>query len=212
MIAFGASLAFHSVFLIVQGFSLDWLRAPQVKLPLQVVYEHEIAQQELKALQQQLAREKRNTLTTPTSPTAGERTLIRVPDRPSLSLQQNLTALVSGRSAFVDLTNLVDAAQGDPVLLSYFSAIREQIQLTANRQAWMSGAPQQGVIYIAFVLHSDGAVQNVEIVTDRSAPAELLRDIALRIVNASAPFPPFPPSIPEPEKTIVVPLEFLLSG
>ena len=110
----------------------------------------------------------------------------------------------------MDLTNLVDAAQGDPVLLSYFSAIREQIQRAANQQTWMAGEPDaQGLVYVSFVLGAAGKVQAVSIVADRSIPSRQLQDIAMRIVKAASPFAPFPPSLAGASKTVVVPLEFL---
>jgi protein TonB len=116
------------------------------------------------------------------------------------------------RGAVIDLTNLVEASRGDPVLLSYFSAIREQIQQTANRQPWLTGEMTQGLVYVSFTLYASGSVERVVIVGERSVDSEMLRDAALRIVKAAAPFPPFPPSMTEGHKTVVVPLEFLLGS
>ena len=121
-----------------------------------------------------------------------------------------MTDLMPERSSVVDLTNLVDAARGNPVLLSYFSAIREQIQQTANRQAWLTGTSTEGLVYVTFVLSATGAIREAQVVVDRSSGAAALREIALQIVTTAAPFPPFPPSVTEATKTVVVPLEFLL--
>ena len=109
----------------------------------------------------------------------------------------------------VDLTNVAEAAQGNPVLLSYFEAIREQIQRTANTQTWMPpGDASAGVVYVGFVLTSAGHVQSASVVQERSTASSELVQVALRIVKASSPFLPFPPSFKEPSKAIVVPLEF----
>jgi TonB family protein len=117
------------------------------------------------------------------------------------------------RSPVVDLTNLVEAAQGDPVLLSYFSVIRERIQQTANRQTWLAADQgAQGVVYLSFVLSRDGEIASASVLPDRSARSRPLQDIALTIIEASSPFPPFPPSIDEPAKTVVVPLEFMVGS
>lgn len=109
----------------------------------------------------------------------------------------------------VDLTNLTQAFQGNPVLYGYFSAIRERIQGTANDQPWMpSSAASSGVVYVGFVLNRTGELESASVISDRSDESPLLQEVALRIVKASGPFLPFPPSFPESSKAIVVPIEF----
>ncbi len=116
------------------------------------------------------------------------------------------------QGSIVDLSNLAEASQGDPVLLSYFSAIREQIQRTANRQTWISSEESEGIIYVTFLLTSTGHVTSPRVVPERSASSALLQEIAVKIIAASSPFPPLPPSLHGAAKTIVVPLEFLRSS
>ncbi len=116
----------------------------------------------------------------------------------------------AGRSLVIDLTNLAEAAQGDPVLLSYFGVIRDQIQRAANRNTWMTGTQKdQGIVFLSFVLTRKGRIDSVEVVPDRSVPSTTLHDIGITIIKSAGPFPPFPPSLSEPAKTVVVPLEFL---
>ncbi|MBI4341803.1 MAG: TonB family protein [Candidatus Omnitrophica bacterium] len=212
MAAFALSLGAHLILLIGQFLSIPWLPMPRTHKPLEVIYEQPTAQEALRQLQEQLARTKRETASSPSPAPASDRTQIRIPDRPSLTAGQALADIMPDRSAMVDLTNLIDAAGGDPVLLSYFSAIREQIQRTANHQAWVHEQFDEGLIFVTFVLSASGAVQGVQVAADRSVPSAVLRDVAVRIVKAAAPFPPFPPSIAEANKTIIVPLEFLLGG
>ena len=112
----------------------------------------------------------------------------------------------------VDLTNLAEAAQGNPVLLSYFGTVREKIQRTDYTQTWFpKGEVAGGIVYIGFELNRAGAIQSATIVPGRSTASSTLCDIALRIVKASNPFLPFPPSLHDSSKTIVVPLEFVSS-
>jgi TonB family protein len=216
-IAFGVSLGVHLAFLIGQFFQIAWLRVPTSSTPLNVVYKTLAVQEELQVLQEQLTRAKRETMATPgASARLGERPQIRIPDRPALISEMQAESMadqaaVADMANFVDLTNLAEAARGDPVLLSYFGAIREQIQRTANRQDWTMGQ-DQGLVYISFVLTPDGQVSDLRIVRERSANSAALHDVAMRIVNAAAPFPAFPPSLQGGHKTIVVPLEFLLGG
>ncbi|GEM_PF-1917931 len=206
---------------------------------LDVVYESQAAQRDLK-LEQQLGRLSQRAAQAPSATVPSSQ--IRIPDRASLGLpgagsdghegiagsagpghEPGSDGFGSGsgssgagsasRAPVIDLTNLMEAAQGDPVLLSYFSAIREQIQRTANQQTWSTGDQgAQGVIYLSFVLDRQGQVSAVNVLEDRSAVSRQLHDIALTIIMHSSPFPAFPPSLSDGSKTVVVPLEFLLGS
>lgn len=208
-VCFGVSLGLHLLLLIGQLLHLQWLNPMIVRSPLEVIYEYHTLRDELQQLQEQVAKARRETVAPPSIANLGERPQIRIPERPLLTASQTLADVLPGRPSVVDLTNLVDASRGDPVLLSYFSAIREQIQRTANRQPWLSGESAEGLVYISFLLNANGAIERLAVVSDRSVPSSALRDIAFNIVNTAAPFPPFPPSMTESQKTVVVPLEFL---
>jgi TonB family protein len=116
----------------------------------------------------------------------------------------------SGRWATaIDLTNLTAAAQGNPLLYTYFGAIREQIQRTANGQEWLTDtSATTGVVCIGFVLNRSGDIESASIVRERSVDRPLLQEAALHIVQSAGPFPPFPPSFQDATKTIVIPIEF----
>ena len=117
-----------------------------------------------------------------------------------------------GWGAAADLTNVTAAAQGNPVLLSYFSAIRTQIQQAANRRPWLTeGARAEGTISIGFVIGVAGDIQKAAVITERSAAFPDLQSAALQIVEASAPFPPLPPSVraASPTLAVIVPIQFV---
>ena len=209
-ITFAISLGAHLLLVVGQLLSLNWFNLPRFRAPIDVVYEEETAREELRSLQEHLQRATRQVASATSTLQAGVSTQIRIPERPILAGDPALSTTLPERAAIVDLTNLVEASRGDPVLLSYFGAIREQIQHTANEGAWLTGASTEGMVLVSFVLTSNGAIGAASIVPDRSAPSQALREIAVQIVKAAAPFPPFPPSMTEPSKTIFVPLEFLL--
>jgi len=211
-IAFSISLGLHLFLLVGQFISWHWYAPSRLRRAVEIIYDYEVAKEEVQRLQDQLARAKREAVVTPTSPGSGLRTQIRIPDRPSLATTTNLGDTTLAHASFVDLTNLTEASGGDPVLLTYFSAIREQIQRAANRQTWLTGEEKEGLVYVSFVLTAGGAAQRAAVLTDRSVASPTLQDTALRILKDAAPFPPFPPSMGEPSKTIVVPLEFLLGS
>ncbi len=208
LIAFGVSLAIHLVLLITRIVSFPWLAQMKHRLPLEVVYETAQAKPEVEQFQAQLTRTKRDAAAAPAPSQIGDRMSIRIPDRPFLAGDRALAESMPARGAIVDLTDLVDASRGDPVLLSYFGAIREQIQSAANRQSWTLEDERGGLIYISFLLNDNGGIEGVVIVPERSVPSHSLQNASLGIVKSAAPFPPFPPSMKESSKTIVVPLEF----
>jgi TonB family protein len=208
-IAFGVSLAAHLLFLIGQLLQLGWFVVRKDLGPIEVVYNYEMATKAAQDMRAQLARAQRDAVGAPVPGTFGERMQVRIPDRPQLAADRDIEALVPTPGAVVDLTDLVDASRGDPVLLSYFGAIRERIQYAANQVEVNLDGEQGGLVYVSFTLLASGAIQDVAIVSERSAPGPRLREVALRIVRAAGRFPPFPPSMPEERKTIVVPLEFL---
>ena len=232
ILAFNISLACHVVFLAIQFVQLPW-RAPSVgrSQVLDIIYERREAEPELTRMQRGVEHLVGHSDAVPAlqAPTPQ----IRIPDRPIGSVSQNLLEGGSGfgygpsalggpspemaagnasRAAVVDLTNLTEAAQGDPVLLSYFSAIRERIQRSANQQTWLASKGSEGLIYVSFVLTRTGQVTASSVVSQRSAPSRALQDIALTIIRSAGPFPTFPPSLADASKTVVVPLEFLLGS
>jgi TonB family protein len=212
MAAFAVSIGVHLSLLVAQLLSLGWFgRLRHRSLP-EVVYEMEAATEELRYLKEQLERTKHEGASAPSPAHPGAQTQIRIPDRPLLTGKDLIPEQMVERSAIVDLTNLVEASRGDPVLLSYFSAIREQIQQTANHGGWLAEETVEGLVYISFMLDASGTLKGLSVVADRSVPSAALRQAALWIVKSAAPFPPFPPSIKESSKAILVPLEFLLGS
>jgi TonB family protein len=217
MLAFGVSLAIHLSLLAVQvvrlGWLTDWMRRKADRTALEVIYEQEALKQELEQLKEQLVRARRDAVSSAAPGASQPHPTIRIPDRPSFAASQALLETAPNRAAIIDLTNLTDASRGDPVLLSYFSAIREQIQRAANEREWLTtDLNQRGLVYVSFILTAEGRVRSATIVSQRSVQSEPLHETALKIINAAAPFPPFPPSLTEQSKTLVVPLEFLLES
>jgi len=210
-VAFAISLGVHLSLLVVQIYRLGWLGPRSQRMPIDVVYEHQAAEDELQELRERLAKAKRDALSAPTPSESGLRPSVRIPDRPLISAVESVTALLPGRAPVVDLTNLVDAARGDPVLMSYFGAIRDDIERSADQRAWFSADVSEGMVFVSFIVVPDGAIRAIDVVGERSVASPRLRDIAMQIVKAAAPFPPFPPSLKEPEQAVLIPLEFLLN-
>lgn len=124
---------------------------------------------------------------------------------PSLAAAAELRALEPP----VNLADPGPAAHGDPVLLDYFSRVGERIRQAAGRRAWTTGAHAGGQVYVMFVLTRSGSVTGAAVIPEQSAASPELQELAVRIVEAAAPFPSFPPGLAQEPRRVAVPLEFL---
>ena len=216
------SLAGHVVVLGAQLMTTGWRRFSSVPRPLKLIYEYEAVKEELSWARQELRRAQARVREAPdpsSHPFQGAGAdgqplegwlqgavasrlsnliaQIKVGDNEAQGLPPSAASLTGAWSTAIDLTNVTEAAQGNPVLLTYFSAIRERIQRTANEHAWLpQGTSTEGTVYVGFVVNRAGHIQSATIVTERSIRSPLLRDVALKILQASEPFLPFPPSFP----------------
>jgi TonB family protein len=207
--AFGCSLSVHAALIVADRLTPSWFATPIPPRRLEVVY-HPETNQPLRWREEQRARV---SLATAMPGGSLQSPRVRISLQPGLATGQPLTAPpAQAFPSAVDLTDLAAAAQGDPVRLAYFQAIREQIQRVANRPAWLATVSAGGLVYVTFVLAADGAAHEVRVVPERSTPSAALRQVAVAIVQAAAPFPAFPPSLPRPQQTVIVPMEFLLGS
>ena len=231
-LALGVSLLGHAAVLGAQLFAL-WWRGPAGH-PVTLIYDREPvprvaawSPQEVVSPKVQLKELARSmTVTVSSAPgqmpdiKAGQQIIFGMPSPKSEAaghgpgagrthLMPEASAGTGAWAAAVDLTNLAAAAQGDPVLLSYFGTIREQIQRIADAKEWAAdGSLRAGIVYVGFVMGRDGALQSASVVPERSSASAQLCQVALQIVRSSSPFLPFPPSFKESSKTIVIPIQF----
>ena len=236
MITLSISLAGHAVIFGAQLMHPGWVRLPSPPTPLKLVYEQDARQEATQWTREELrrAQERLKNLPDPSSTPLHEgvgasrqweeqvqgalasglsnlEPQIRVGDSAGVYAPSMSIAESGAWASAIDLTNVTAAAQGNPVLLSYFGAIRERIQRTANERAWLpSGEVKGGVIYVGFSIGRSGEIDSIAVVPDRSVDSPLLRQTALHIIESSSPFLPFPPSLQESSKTVVVPIEFSL--
>jgi len=211
-VAFIASAGMHLVLLIGPIFSMPWFSIPKTRAPIEVIYEYEVSKDELRHIQDKLTRASGSPINSPSPSPVGERAQVRIPDRPSLTASYSIDDIMPSRASVVDLTNLGRRRKGRPRAIELFQRNREQIQKTANNGTWLNKETNEGLVYVSFTLVSSGQVRDLAIVSSRSANLPPLQNTALKIINQAAPFPPFPPSMNEPNKTVVVPLEFLLGS
>ena len=229
MITLGVSLAGHAAVLGAELIMPGWGQWSQAIKPLKLIYEPETIQEQpqltraLGHVREGLKEVSGPSTAMPSSNmlASGYHPQAMEVDVSNLVAHINVGNVLGGSGSLpgssdhgtwetaIDLTNLAAAAQGDPVLYTYFGAIREQIQHTANTHAWLpEEAINPGTVYVGFVISRPGAIESVGVVSERSADSSILQQAALHIVQAAGPFLPFPPSFQESSKAIVVPIEF----
>jgi outer membrane biosynthesis protein TonB len=98
----------------------------------------------------------------------------------------------------------------NPQYLSYNDRIRDKIR---NRAYFYIDDPkfQAGEVYMTFVVSADGNLKELQVINERSHANEYLRQVGLRSIKESSPFPAFPPELRYPELSFNVVISFEVS-
>ncbi len=99
----------------------------------------------------------------------------------------------------------------NPQYLSYNDRIRDKIR---NRAYFYIDDPkfEAGEVYMTFVVSSDGNLKDLQVINERSRANEYLREVGLRSIRESSPFPAFPPELRYPELSFNVVISFEVSN
>ena len=98
----------------------------------------------------------------------------------------------------------------NPRYLNYNEKIREKIRLRAY--SFVENLEfQSGEVYLTFVLLSTGELSQIKIIEEKTKADRQLRDIGVRSIQESNPYPPFPPDLHYPELTFNVVISFEVS-
>jgi outer membrane biosynthesis protein TonB len=73
--------------------------------------------------------------------------------------------------------------------LDYYQLVREKIRRSAYQNY---SRTEIGEVYISFLISSDGQVQEMRLIEDRTRANQYLRDTAERSIRDASPFPAFP--------------------
>jgi outer membrane biosynthesis protein TonB len=99
----------------------------------------------------------------------------------------------------------------NPKYLTYNDDMRDTISRNIKRRAYTYvNHPdfQAGEVYLTFVLESNGNLQQVKIIDAKTSANAYLREVALRSIKESNPFPPFPEGFDYPEFTFNLLISF----
>jgi len=97
-----------------------------------------------------------------------------------------------------------------PRYLDYHERIRNKIK---KRAYLYVDNPQfeSGEVYLTFVLLADGSLKAIKILKDKTEANDYLRNVGLRSIRESSPFPPFPQDLKYPELSFNVVIAFEIS-
>ncbi|HQP10664.1 MAG TPA: hypothetical protein PKV41_04700 [Candidatus Omnitrophota bacterium] len=104
----------------------------------------------------------------------------------------------------ITLPPLTTEKINNPKYLTYNDDMRDMISRNIKQRAYTYvNHPdfQAGEVYLTFILASEGALKAVKIIEDKTRANDYLRDVALRSIKESNPFPPFPKGFDYPEFT-----------
>lgn len=93
----------------------------------------------------------------------------------------------------------------NPVYLDYYQIVRNKIKERAYRNYSRTDA---GEVYLTFVLASDGSLKQIKLVDEKTSGGTYLKDVGLKSIRDSSPFPSFPRDLAYPELSFNVIISF----
>ena len=93
----------------------------------------------------------------------------------------------------------------NPVYLDYYQIVRNKIKERAYRNYSRTDA---GEVYLTFVLASDGSLKQIKLVDEKTSGGAYLKDVGLKSIRDSSPFPSFPRDLAYPELSFNVIISF----
>ena len=95
-----------------------------------------------------------------------------------------------------------------PAYANYYQVVRERIK----QRAYLNYSQLvDGEVYLTFIVSADGNIGQVKIIEEKTSANEYLRNVVLKSVRESNPFPIFPKDLKYPELTFNVIISFQVS-
>lgn len=93
----------------------------------------------------------------------------------------------------------------NPSYMSYYQLVRERIRRAAYQNY---SRAETGEVYFSFVIFSNGALKEVQLVEEKSSSSQYLKGVALRSIKEAASFPAFPKELDYPQLSFNVVISF----
>jgi len=111
-----------------------------------------------------------------------------------------------GSGADIVIPPLPAGVEKMPAYLDYVQSVREKIKRIANSK--YNRQRVSGDVLLNFVLHKDGYLSAVKIITERSSADLRLHDLAKQVIESASPFEAFPQDLEYKELSFSVVLSF----
>ncbi|MFH1397966.1 MAG: hypothetical protein ABIH27_05420 [Candidatus Omnitrophota bacterium] len=83
---------------------------------------------------------------------------------------------------------------GNHSYLNYYQLVREKIRRSAYQNY---SRTETGEVYISFLISSDGQINEMRLIEDKTRASQYLKDTAMRSIRDASPFPGFPKVLSE---------------
>jgi len=90
--------------------------------------------------------------------------------------------------------------------MNYYDIIRERIRYALFKL--YNGRYNRGQVHLQFTLGSDGSLRGAGVLEARSMKSRELKNLTLRALKRSSPFPPFPSELNDPEINFTVVISY----
>ena len=220
VIALVTSCLIHILAMVCLLFAKFYQHKPEEVKKLEVVYQSKVSEpQEPEAKRDDGDQIKeRPLLAQPqmlTKKAKADRSLFQEPQKEPMKWEPQKQALTESPKPAVPsgkrqiTVPMLASVKGEHVqgLDAYENRIRNKIK---NRAYFFVDDPalKNGQVYLTFVLDAQGRLKQVKIVDEKTQANNYLRQIGLRSVQESQPFPPFPANLSFPELTFNVLISF----
>ncbi len=123
-------------------------------------------------------------------------------------MPSQLSALGGERK--IDVPVLKSEKITNPKYLSYNDTIRQKIRQRAY--IYIDNPDfESGEVYLTFVVFSNGTLSQVKVIEEKTHASEYIKNIGIRSIQESSPFPSFPKDLNYPELTFNVVISFKLN-
>ncbi|MFA6378305.1 MAG: hypothetical protein WCX16_00805 [Candidatus Omnitrophota bacterium] len=93
----------------------------------------------------------------------------------------------------------------NPQYIQYYQVVRSRIK---DRAYANYGKFDAGEVYLTFILDAKGSLKRIKVIEERTRANQYLRQISMRSVEESSPFPPFPDELHYPELSFNVVISY----
>lgn len=93
----------------------------------------------------------------------------------------------------------------NPSYINYYQIVREKIKRSAYQNYTRT---EVGEVFLSFIISNDGNLEELHLNEEKSISNSYLKDIALRSIRDSAPFPKFPQELDYPRLSFNVVISF----